>query len=131
MNYQSIPNWIRLPDLRSSSKQKCSRCQRVGVEAGVVEAYTIFGEGCWVICEACLDAFLTFVSMDGGETMDDVVITYGLNDDVDVAEHHMFCGCIECRIFDGQYDGGFDADDQVKFWKENSSRDVRDERLTA
>lgn len=63
--------------------------------------------------------------------MDDVVITYGFNDDVDVSEHHLKCKCIECLIDDGRYDMGWDADDMVKFWKENDDRDVSEVQRSA
>ena len=58
-----------------------------------------------------------------------VVITYGENDDVDVAEHHELCSCVDCVIFDGQYEP--DGDELVKFWKENSEPDWAFERRSA
>jgi hypothetical protein len=76
--------------------------------------------------------FIDYIFMvDGGVNMNDVVITYGLNDDIDVSEHHLYCQCIECRIFDAQYDDGFDADHAVKFMKENNDDRYVQERRSA
>lgn len=127
-----MQNWTRLPVPTSSYSHKCERCGVNAAEAASIEVFAITGEGAWRICQRCLSVFVDFIFMvDGGSTMDDVVITYGVNDDVDVSEHHLKCQCIECLIDDGQYDFGWDADDMVKFWKENDDRDIADVRRSA
>ena len=130
--FQHMPTWTTCPVPTSSHIICCARCKRKASEAGSLELYGVTGEGAWSICMDCLRSFTDFIFMvQGGATMDDVVITYGVNDDVDVSEHHLKCQCIECRIDAGQYDMGWDADDVVKFWKENRDDDYRSERLTA
>jgi len=124
--------WESQTNLASSHMIVCARCKRRSSEAGFIEAFTTRGEGAWAVCHGCLSVFIDYIFMvDGGVNMNDVVITYGVNDDIDVSEHHLYCQCIECRIFDAQYDDGFDADDAVKFMKENNDDRYVQERRSA
>lgn len=109
---------------------KCTRCCTLKPEAGSIEAFTVLGEALWIVCEECLVDLTLFMAGKGGAMWDtNIVITYGENDDVDVAEHHELCQCVDCIVFDGNYEP--DADDLVKFWKENSDPDWAFERRSA
>ena len=108
----------------------CDRCKQQLPEAGSIEAFTRYGEAVWELCDSCVVDLTLFIAGTGGSMWNtNVIITYGENDDVDVAEHHEQCACVDCIIFDGQYEP--DADEQVKFWKENSEPDWAFERRSA
>jgi|GEM_PF-2523461 len=130
MTLQPMPNWTPHQVLTSSQAIICQRCRRPSLEAGSVEAFTNRGEGAWSLCNHCVNLFVDFVLVVK-EEQPVLDVTYGDWEDVDVSEHHMFCSCIECRIHDMQYEDGFDADDTVKFWKENRDDVWRDERQIA
>ena len=51
-------------------------------------------------------------------TYQELVDVYLYDDDVDIAEHHSLCQCIDCRVFDSAYE--IDSDEIVKSWREDN-----------
>jgi hypothetical protein len=51
-------------------------------------------------------------------TQELLVDVYLYDDDVDIAEHHSLCQCIDCRVFDSAYE--IDSDAIVKSWREDN-----------
>ena len=51
-------------------------------------------------------------------TQELLVDVYLYDDDVDIAEHHSLCQCIDCRVFDSAYE--IDSDEIVKSWREDN-----------
>jgi len=102
----------------SSHIVKCARCMTHSSEHVTIEAHTILGQGYWSLCRRCLVDFNIFIR-NGGLLMNvqELIDVYAISEDVDIAEHHALCQCIDCRIFDAMYE--VDADEIVKGWKED------------
>jgi len=98
---------------------RCARCRAHKSEHATIEAFTVFGQGYWSLCRGCLVDFNIFIR-NGGLLMNvqELIDVYAVSEDVDIAEHHALCQCIDCRIFDAMYE--VDADEIVKGWKEDN-----------
>ena len=112
-----MQNWQVHPALRSEHITHCDRCCDHTIEAGIIEAHTINGNGHWHICPNCLAQFILFTA-NQGTIMPSVIdpdFEYAaqlLADDIDIAEHHATCRCYDCVV---------DPDQHRKFELENHS----------
>jgi len=111
--------WEIHQSLISRHMVKCARCGAHASEHATIEAFTVFGQGYWSLCRRCLVDFNIFIR-NGGLLMNvqELIDVYAVSEDVDIAEHHALCQCIDCRIFDAMYE--VDADAIVKGWKEDN-----------
>jgi len=110
--------WSINPEVQCRHMSSCSRCKAHTYERGTIEAFTVYGQGHWTLCQKCLVDFNIFIR-NGGLLMNiqELIDVYAISEDVDIAEHHALCQCIDCRIFDALYQ--VDADEIVKGWKED------------
>ena len=113
-----MQNWQGLKVRHSRHIINCSRCRTQQYEAAVIEVYAVYGHGHWLLCRMCCNDFELFIR-NGGPYMNaqELIDVYAISEDVDIAEHHALCQCIDCRIFDAMYE--VDADQIVKGWKED------------
>ena len=111
-------SWENLRVRHSNHMITCSRCRRRRYEAAIIEIYAVFGRGHWLLCRNCCSDFELFIR-NGGLLMNvqELIDVYAVPEDVDIAEHHALCQCIDCRIFEASYE--VDADEIVKGWKED------------
>ena len=113
-----ISSWTTHPMVISKHMIKCARCMTHASEQATIEAFTVLGQGYWSLCRRCMVYFNIFIR-NGGLLMNvqELIDVYAVSEDVDIAEHHALCQCIDCRIFDAMYE--VDADAIVKGWKED------------
>ena len=104
-----------------SSLRRCELCLGFGSLAGSLELYS---DQTWQfdVCDSCFDSVKMLVAQKyttarGGG----VVMVFHDSEDIDVAAHHDECMCVECTTDWDSYEP--DADELVKFWKENRDED--------
>ena len=114
-----ISSWTTHPQVISKHMIMCARCRSHASEQATIEAFTVLGQGYWSLCRRCMVDFNIFIR-NGGLLMNvqELIDVYAISEDVDIAEHHALCQCIDCRIFDAMYE--VDADEIVKGWKEDN-----------
>jgi len=105
-----------------SNLRRCELCLGFGSLFGSLEMFSEQSQQ-FDVCQSCFDSVQSLIASKhelarrGG-----VVMVFNEFEDVDVAAHHDQCVCVECTTDWDSFE--VDADEVVKFWKENRD-DVR------